>query len=170
MARRARRYSRRNQAVVVTDGSDVSTADLVVGGLIIAGIIGVVCLVASTSNVVASAASSLGIQANWPLSQFQPGSYQVQGPQYAVSVTAGTYVVLNDATTGYTIIVLVTGSNGTNAVGQVVATTPGASENVGDTANFYVADVLAGANSLAQAQNIQAQLTGQGGAYASIYQ
>jgi uncharacterized membrane protein len=152
-----RRYSRRNQAVVVADDG-VSTGDLVVGGLLIAGTIGIIALVVSTTNVGAVAASSLGIQANWPVSQFTPGNYQVQSSQYAPGVAAGTYVVLNDATTGYTVIVQVTGSNGTSAIGTVVATTPGASENVGDTANFYVADVLAGASSLAQAQNLQAQL------------
>ena len=163
-----KRYSRRNQAVVVADDG-VSTGDLVVGGLLLAGTIGIIVLIASTTNVGAVAASTLGIQANWPVSQFQPGNYQVQQAGYSSGVTAGTYVVLNDVSTGYTIIVLVTGSNGTNAIGQVVATTPGASENVGDIANFYVADVLAGANSLAQAQNIQAQLTGQGSAVAYGY-
>jgi hypothetical protein len=153
----ARRYSRRNQTVVVADDG-VTTGDLLVGGLLLAGTIGIIALVVSSTNVGAVAASTLGVQANWPLSQFQPGNYQVQPSGYASGVVPGVYVVLNDATTGYTIIVLVTGSNGTNAVGQVVATTPGASENVGDTANFYVADVLAGATSLAQAQNLQAQM------------
>jgi hypothetical protein len=151
MARRKRRtsYSRENQLVAVDN------TDLIIGSIIGVAVIGTVAYIAYASGVVAEATSALGVGASWPTSEFATSAYMQQSNNQPGSLVPGMFVLLNDAPTGLSVIAQVTSVSGTTGWGSIVYVTPGASESIGDSANFYIADVLSSASSLQQLQQTQ---------------
>jgi hypothetical protein len=93
MARRRRSYSRKNQLV-----DDVTTTDLVVGGLILASIVGIVGFVCASSQSTALASTSTTPTAASNPSGLNPGfSWQSQGTTAAPTVGSLITAVAQDA-------------------------------------------------------------------------
>jgi hypothetical protein len=130
---RRHRYSRPNPL------SD-TTILLLLGGSVLA--IGAIVLYSSPAQ-----ASNA-----WPASQFTLSPTQeAQSPGGQAQV--GEFVILNDSTTGQSIIVQVTSTDGVSAAGTVAYAPTLASESTGDSVMFNLVDVVAVGTSISQLQS-----------------
>jgi hypothetical protein len=97
--------------------------------------VGVGLVIAIGTVIYASVAEASQV---WPATQFGNGT-----GGFAGTIGTGSSVQLMDTPTGVIVSVLVTSVSGGMGVGVVTSAPTGASESVGDSVSFYVADVVA---------------------------